>query len=118
MGKLKKTFKDKYPNLSQELETQPPTLKLNVAKQDPPNAQSPTNPLKGFIPTAIDYLRRCSTVEEAEEIISYLEESKEISSEEAKRLRHQLHNQGLESFGPKKTTGYYSRHNPQPVEKR
>jgi len=62
------------------------------------------------MPGPVDYIRRARTTEEAEEVITYLEQKGEISREEAEALRKQLREKGLESFGRRKTPGYYFRY--------
>ncbi|MEA2070632.1 MAG: DUF2095 family protein [Asgard group archaeon] len=62
----------------------------------------------GYEPDVIDFLRRCDTDQQAEEIISFLEKKGEINKKEAKRLRKQLSEKGVRSFGPKKEENYYS----------
>lgn len=63
----------------------------------------------GYSPDVIDFLRRCTTPHEALEIIDFLEKRGEINAIHAKELRKQLRNQGLRSFGSKKSWGYYER---------
>ncbi len=60
-------------------------------------------------PDAVSFIRRCSTVDEANQIIDYLEKRGELTPELATRYRAQLAKTGLESFGPKKEPGYYER---------
>lgn len=60
-------------------------------------------------PGTIDFIRRCSTNEEAFEIIDFLLKRNEISLEEFDSLKNQIKNQGLSSFGFQKKTGYYER---------
>lgn len=66
---------------------------------------SDRNPL----PDAVDYIRRCSNAEEAEEVIRFLVNRTEISKDYAETLRQQLREHGLASFGSMKQWGYYSR---------
>ncbi|MDR0471366.1 MAG: DUF2095 family protein [Nitrososphaerota archaeon] len=63
--------------------------------------------LRAFNPEAVDFLRRCDTVEQAEEIISYLQQKGEITQEYAEELRSQLRRDGVRSFGSKKEENYY-----------
>lgn len=63
----------------------------------------------GYSPDVIDFLRRCTTEDEALEIIDFLEKRGEINSNHAKELRNQLKDQGLRSFGTKKSWGHYER---------
>jgi hypothetical protein len=68
---------------------------------------------KGFshyMPDAIDFIRRCDTQGQAEEIITYLERRGEIEKQYAAKLREQVKEKGLRSFGPKKENDYYLKH--------
>ncbi len=65
-------------------------------------------------PTAIDFIRRCSTKEEAIEIIHYLLERDEISKGEARSYEKELEKDNglhelIESSGGFKRPGYYIR---------
>ncbi|TFF85075.1 MAG: DUF2095 domain-containing protein [Promethearchaeota archaeon] len=75
-------------------------------------------------PKAIDFIRRCSSNEEAIEILDYLLERDEITREEYRELKNQIDN-GLEKFikksGGFKEPGYYIRkyyHNQETNKKR
>jgi hypothetical protein len=63
--------------------------------------------LRHFNPQAIDFLRRCDTEAQAEEIIVYLEKKGEITKEYAGELRAQLKKDGVRCFGPKKEENHY-----------
>lgn len=63
--------------------------------------------LRGFDPQAIDFIRRAKTVEEALEVLHFLEKRNEISSEDCQKLTRQLQDSGLASFGERKEDGYY-----------
>ncbi|MEM2412728.1 MAG: DUF2095 family protein, partial [Candidatus Bathyarchaeia archaeon] len=65
------------------------------------------DPFANYDPDVIDFIRRCDTEEQAEEIIAYMEKRGEISSEYAAQLRKQLKEKGVRSFGPKKEENYY-----------
>ena len=95
-------FRKKYPHLLRELES-------NVSKSGLSTEETKRDQFRGYIPTAIDYLRRCDTSEQAEKTISYLEEAQEITSEYARELRRQLRKRGLKSFGLRKKEGFYLR---------
>ena len=69
----------------------------------------PKRKFSGYDPTETDFIRRCNTVDEAKEIINYLESRREISSERAEELQTQLEKKGLRSFGKKKTENYYEK---------
>ena len=63
-------------------------------------------------PKAIDFIRRCSSNEEAIEILDYLLNRDEITREEYREIKNQIEN-GLEKFikksGGFKEPGYYIR---------
>jgi len=71
-------------------------------------------------PKSIDFIRRCSTNEEAIEILDYLLEREEISREEYKKIKDKI-DKGLEKFiekcGGFKEPGYYLRKYYQTQEK-
>jgi hypothetical protein len=62
------------------------------------------------VPDVIDFIRRCDTEEQAEEIIGYMEKRGEIEKQYARKLREQLKDKGVRSFGPKKEEDYYLKH--------
>ena len=64
---------------------------------------------RGYTPGVIDFICRCKSNEEAEEIIEYLQKKGDITEETAKELKKQLHEKGLEFFGEHRTPGYYER---------
>ncbi|RLF13140.1 MAG: DUF2095 domain-containing protein [Thermoprotei archaeon] len=94
------TFKKLYPNLAREMEQQLMSVEIRGSRTNDEDYHPK-------LPDAVDYIRRCKSVNEAEEVIEYLERTKQISKEKACELREQLYSQGLESFGPHKEFGYY-----------
>jgi len=66
----------------------------------------------GYEPDVIDFIRRCDTEDQALEIIDFLEKRGEISKEYAVRLRRQLKEKGVRSFGSKKEPGWYFKEDP------
>jgi hypothetical protein len=63
-----------------------------------------------YVPDVVDFIRRCDTKEQAEEIVNYLEKRGEISRDYAQKIRKQLCEKGVRSFGSKKEEGYYFKH--------
>ena len=61
----------------------------------------------GYDPNVVDFIRRCDTVDQAMEIIDYLENIGDISTSEGEKIRKQIDTEGLRSFGPKKEKGFY-----------
>lgn len=105
----RKTFKKLFPNLYREMMLKRMSISVDSVRVDQAQAEEEARkPRAPTMPTAIDYLRRCEDDEEAMKVIDYLEKRGEISHEEAERLRRQVTEQGVRSFGKKKEWGYYS----------
>ncbi len=99
-------FRRKYPNLAREiLDGEGLGINLVIDRRE----YRLDDPWRGYMPGIEDYLRRCRNVEEAYEVIMYLEKQGEISSEDAKRYREIIEKHGLEYFGPRKEDDYYYR---------
>ena len=102
-------FRKLFPNLYRELELKKMSMSIDAVRVDHEEAEREAGKPKGpRMPTAIDYLRRCDTDEEAFEVVNYLEKRGEISSEQAEKFRKQIREHGVRSFGKKKEWGYYS----------
>ncbi len=102
----KEKFKKKFPSIFRELEVGGANISLNELLN---SKRKCGDMFRGYIPTAIDYLRRCDTEEQAEKTIEYLVKKGEIDKTYGDRLLEQLKKKGLRSFGPKKEDGYYLR---------
>jgi len=106
----KKRFKQMFPNLADEIDTNQNRAAISSVRSDASlGERASTKRFDNYLPDAIDFIRRCDNEKQAEEIIDYLEKRQEISREYAKRLRKQLKTKGVRSFGPKKQDDYYSR---------
>lgn len=124
----KKSLKKMFPHLYDELETGEVKVPINAVRKNPLEAEeeavgeececneeelAPCNEtpdkLRHFYPSAVDFIRRCDTEAQAEEIISYLQKKGEISKEDAEQMRCQLKQKGVRSFGPKKEENHYFR---------
>jgi hypothetical protein len=105
-----KTFKKLFPNLYKEIAEKKMSLPIDAARTsiEEGEAEAKKSREAPSMPTVIDYLRRCENDEEALEVIEYLERRGEITSEEALRLKKQVREFGVRSFGSKKEWGYYS----------
>jgi hypothetical protein len=104
----KKSFKKMFPNLSDELELEENRVPISSVRTDSEATEKAMeDELRHFNPTVIDFVRRCETEAEAEDIIIYLEKRGELSKEYAKELKKQLKKEGVRSFGPKKEDNYY-----------
>lgn len=101
-----------FPHLAKEMEeddqngdehkVQINSVRSNVETKGKISGKSGT-----YMPDAIDFIRRCDNENQAKEIIDYLEKRGEITPEYARRLRRQLREKGVRSFGTKKEEGYY-----------
>ena len=123
----KKSLKKMFPHLYEELETGEVKVPINAVRKNPLEAEATADreeceecteeefsactetpdQLRHFTPQAVDFLRRCDTEAQAEEIIAYLEKKGEITKEYAQELRCQLKKDGVRSFGPKKEEYHY-----------
>ncbi len=106
----KKRFKKMFPKLTEEMETDENRFKISSVRSDLGVAERAyARRFDNYVPDAVDYIRRCDSEKQAEEIVDYLEKRNEITSEYAHKLRKQLKTKGVRSFGPKKQDDYYSR---------
>ncbi|MGB9741187.1 MAG: DUF2095 family protein [Candidatus Bathyarchaeia archaeon] len=108
----KETFKKMFPNLAKELELNEHKLSINSVRTDIETGEkaSSRGRFTHYMPDVIDFIRRCDTEEQAEEIIAYMERRGEIGKDYAAQLREQLKARGVRSFGPKKEENYYLKH--------
>jgi hypothetical protein len=81
----------------------------SVRSDAPTGEKSFSKCFDGYVPDVIDFMRRCDNEQQAIEIIDYLERRREIGSPYAKKLKKQLKEKGVRSFGSKKQEDYYSR---------
>jgi hypothetical protein len=128
MGIDKKSIKKIFPHLYEELELGEVKVPINSVRKNPLEAEEaasneredsseeefvPCNEtpdkLRHFYPSAVDFIRRCDTEVQAEEIIAYLQKKGEITKENAEKMRCQLKRDGVRSFGPKKEENHYFR---------
>ena len=117
-----------FPHLYNELETGEVKVPINAVRKNPLVAEKEAagegcecaeeefasctetpDKLRHFNPSAVDFIRRCDTEAQAEEIISYLQKKGEITKENAEQMRCQLKQKGVRSFGPKKEENHYFR---------
>jgi len=106
----KRQFRKMFPNLAREVEGEKGKVRIASVRSDSEAGETPASrQFDGYDPDVVDFLRRCDNEDQAEEIINYLESKKEVSREHANRLRKQLRQKGVRSFGPKKENDYYLR---------
>jgi hypothetical protein len=104
----KKKFRKTFPNLAKELKVKEHRIAITSVRSDLQTGEEATSKkFDNYMPDVIDFIRRCNNEQQAEEIIGYLERRGEISQDYAKRLRKQLKEKGVRSFGSKKEDDYY-----------
>jgi len=105
----KESFKKMFPNIAKEIESGENRVQVNSVRTDSETGERAASPerLVNYSPDVVDFIRRCDTLEQAEEIIAYMEKRGEIGYQYAERLRQQLKSKGLRSFGPKKKENHY-----------
>ena len=122
----KKSIKKIFPHLYAELEKGEAKVPINAVRKNPLEAEvaamgeecdctedefasctETPDKLRHFNPSAEDFIRRCDTELQAEEIIAYLLKKGEITKDNAEQMQCQLRRDGLRSFGPKKEEYHY-----------
>ena len=105
----KESLKKMFPNLAKELQTVDNKVRVNSVRTDPKDGEKAvtSQSFDNYVPDVIDFIRRCDTKEQAEEIVCYLERRGEIDKENAQKIRKQLREKGVRSFGTKKEHDYY-----------
>lgn len=106
--RVNEEIRRKYPNLAKELGGAG-TVVIGAVRTSVEEAEKAAHSLQGYQPTAVDFIRRCENEAQALEIIDFLEIKGEIGSSYAKRLRTQLAERGLRSFGKRREPGCYER---------
>ena len=108
----RESLKKMFPNLARELQADENKVRVNSVRtdQDEGEKTATSQSFDDYVPDVIDFIRRCDTKEQAEEIICYLEKRGEIDNEYAQKLRKQLKEKGVRSFGAKKEQDYYFKH--------
>jgi hypothetical protein len=106
----RKSFKKMFPHIANELTGGQNAVSIDSVRTNAEEAEkAQTGRFHNYVPTVVDFIRRCNTEEEANEIVAFLEKRCEITKEHAQKLREQLKQKGLRSFGPKKEEDYYFR---------
>jgi len=119
----KKSMKKMFPNLLRELEGSENKVRIDSVRADPVKAEETVvdaeevmiaeaeaampDKFRHYNPDIVDFIRRCDTAKQVEEIVKYLLSREEITEEYACEIRSQLKKEGLRSFGPKKEDGDY-----------
>jgi hypothetical protein len=105
----RESIKKMLPNLTKEMHSGENKVPVKSVRTDSEAGEKAANKERfvNYMPDVIDFLRRCDTNEQAEEIIAYMERRSEIDKEYAQKLRAQLRQKGVRSFGLRKEENYY-----------
>lgn len=106
--RVRKALRRNYPNLAEEW-GRVGTVRIDAVRTSLKEAEKVTHGVQGYAPTIIDFIRRCENDDQALGIINFLERQGEIESRYARRLRIQLAERGLRSFGKQRKPGCYER---------
>jgi hypothetical protein len=108
----KDALKKMFPNLAEEMNSDENRVSVNSVRTDQETGERHVTGGRfvNYVPDVIDFIRRCDTNKQAEEIISYMEKRGEIETPYATKLRRQLKESGVRSFGSKKEHDYYLKH--------
>ncbi len=102
-------FEKMYPKLNRELR-EGRTVRLEIRRDmgtESDAKETARKIVKHFTPAITDFIRRCDNIEQAMEIVDYMLKRQEISETEARRIKTQLKENGLRSFGSKKEADHY-----------
>lgn len=101
-------FRKKYPKISEEIEKEKTNIPITrIRSKDVQEESEEFDELRN--PDVISFIRRAENSEQANEIIDYCLEKREIDEEFANKLKLQLALHGVRSFGSKKEPGYYEK---------
>jgi hypothetical protein len=107
----KEALKKMFPNLARELDCDDNMIPINSVRTDTGTGENASSKdYVHYVPDVIDFIRRCDMSKQAVEIIDHMEKRGEIKKRYAAKLRKQLKDKGLRSFGPEKEHDYYLRH--------
>jgi hypothetical protein len=101
-------FRRNYPALSKELEegaTQSFSIDGVRTVSEESNEEKVT-----YTPDVVDYIRRCDTLSQANEIVDFLTKQGELTQSQARAIKSQLKSEGIRSFGSKKEKDHYLHH--------
>jgi hypothetical protein len=104
----KRSLRKMFPNLTKELENGDAKINIDSVRTGTDSVETAlADKFLNYNPTVIDFIRRCDTEAQAESIIAFMEARRELDKEHAQQIRHQLRQEGVRSFGPKKEDYYY-----------
>lgn len=106
-GDDKEDFQSHFPVLYREIMEGEDKIQEDEIRT--PAGSKKARKFKGHTPGVIDFICRCSTEEEALEIIEYMFKKGDVSEGHTNELKKQLKEKGLEFFGKHQKPGYYEK---------
>jgi hypothetical protein len=104
-------FRRNYPALAEELESgRTREYKIDGVRTMSEEAGDEAAEEGTFLPSVVDYIRRCDTVTQAMEIVDYMVNRDELPAGQGRQIKAQLKADGLRSFGAKKEKDHYLHH--------
>jgi hypothetical protein len=104
-------FRRNFPALSKELEEgTAQALPIDGVRTVSEESESKEEEKIAYTPDVIDYIRRCDTLTQANEIVDFLAKQGEITAGQARAIKSQLKSDGIRSFGAKKEKDHYLHH--------
>jgi len=91
-------FRRRFPYLPEELDHSKMGLRVDSVRSASDEAERAASNLSGYVPTAIDYLRRCDSEEDALSTISYLESKKRDHCRICRQAERSTQNSGPKRF--------------------
>ena len=102
-------FRRNFPTLSKELE-EGRTQTIPIDGVRTVSEESREEEKIDYTPDVVDYIRRCDTLTQANEIVDFLAKQGEITVGQARAIKSQLKSDGIRSFGTKKEKDHYLHH--------
>lgn len=108
-------MEEKFPHLHAEITGKSMNLDIDAVEsgftpsETGEDDDSLIDPFRDYIPSVSDYLCRARTTDEAKEIVDFSIKQGHLSKQEADILLERLEKEGVRTFGPIRTEGYYFR---------
>lgn len=105
-------FRRDFPALNKELdEGTTRTFKIDgVRTMSEESTEESKEEKIAYTPDVVDYIRRCDTLTQANEIVDFLAKQGEISPGQGRAIKAKLKADGIRSFGAKKEKDHYLHH--------
>lgn len=111
----KNQFNEYFPTLLEEITGNKKKVRIESIENDlNPTSTNPTHPIPNELihPGAIDFIRRCSTKEEAISILDFLLKRREITNPDYLAIKEEISEEGglnrfISKHGGYKAPGYY-----------